>query len=168
MCPKCICFFWELLRVWVIGNRRLSLLIPIEKKSNSRLAIVRFCLLLVWLQTELDSTQPITKSNHNHYNFLKCDWCICCFIFHYSFCTIVIGQLAVIGQLKQPIILGPFSWIHRSQNWSQQPWQQPFIQRKTRQFPKWRNIKLKTLSALERFVLGVFVFSEIEMVMINW
>ena len=40
--------------------------------------------------------------------------------------------------------------------------------KKKRQFPKWRNFELKTLSPLEIFVLGVFVFSEIEMVMINW
>ena len=48
--------------------------------------------------------------NHNHYNFLKCDRCISCFIFHLSLCTVVIGQCnrtPVIGQLKQPII--PFS-----------------------------------------------------------
>ena len=24
----------------------------------------------------------ILMSNHNHYNFLKCDWYISCFIFH--------------------------------------------------------------------------------------
>ena len=41
-------------------------------------------------------------------------------------------------------------------------------QRKTRQFPKWSNFYIKTLSPLKIFVLGVFVFSEIEMVMINW
>ena len=34
--------------------------------------------------------------------------------------------------------------------------------------PKWRNFKQKALSPLEIFVLRVFVFSEIEMVMINW
>ena len=34
----------------------------------------------------------ITIINHNHYNFLKCDWCISCFIFHLSFFTVVIGQ----------------------------------------------------------------------------
>ena len=41
--------------------------------------------------------------DHNHYNFLKCDWCIGCFIFRKSFCGVVIGQS------RQPIILGPFS-----------------------------------------------------------
>ena len=41
-------------------------------------------------------------------------------------------------------------------------------QRKTRQFPKWGNFYIKTLSPLKIFVLSVFVFSEIEMVMINW
>ena len=59
-----------------------------------------------------------TVFNHNHYNFLKCDWCISCFIFHLSLCTVVIGQCnrivgcnrtPVIGQLKQLIILGPVS-----------------------------------------------------------
>ena len=55
-----------------------------------------------------------TVFNHNHYNFLKCDWCISCFIFHLSLCTVVIGQCnrivgcnrtPVIGQLKQLILL---------------------------------------------------------------
>ena len=32
--------------------------------------------------------------NHNHYNFLKCDWCTNCFI-----SDSVIGHLAVIGHL---------------------------------------------------------------------
>ena len=31
----------------------------------------------------------------------KCDRCISCFIFHLSFCTIVIGQLAVIRQASK-------------------------------------------------------------------
>ena len=65
--------------------------------------------------------------NHNYYNFLKCDWCISCIIFHYSLYTVVIGQCIrtvgcnqtpVIGQLKQPIILSPLSKT-QSQNWSQ-------------------------------------------------
>lgn len=37
--------------------------------------------------------------NHNRYNLLKCNWCSSCFIFHNSFCRVVIGQL------KQPVIL---------------------------------------------------------------
>ena len=37
--------------------------------------------------------------NHNHYNFFKCDCCISCFTFHWSLCKIVIGQLAIIGNL---------------------------------------------------------------------
>ena len=44
---------------------------------------------------------PITITIYNRYNFLKCDWCISCFIFHLSFCTVVIGQLAVIGQASK-------------------------------------------------------------------
>ena len=64
-------------------------------------------------------------TNHNHYNFFKCDWCINCFIFHLSFCTALNGQrnqtvgrnyTPVIGQLKQPIILSPLSQIHQSQS----------------------------------------------------
>ena len=35
-------------------------------------------------------------------------------------------------------------------------------------FPKWRNFLTKGMLPLEIFVLRVFVFSEIEMVMINW
>ena len=51
----------------------------------------------------------IFNVNHGHY------WCICSFIFHWSFCTVVIGQCnrtvgcnrtPLTGQLKQPIILG--------------------------------------------------------------
>ena len=50
----------------------------------------------------------IFNFNHGHY------WCICSFIFHWSFCTVVIGQgnrtvgcnwTPLTGQLKQPIIL---------------------------------------------------------------
>ena len=50
----------------------------------------------------------IFNFNHGHY------WCICSFIFHWSFCTVVIGQCnrtvgcnrtPLTGQLKQPIIL---------------------------------------------------------------
>ena len=37
--------------------------------------------------------------NDNHYNFLKCDCCITCFIFRESLRTVAIGRLAVIGQL---------------------------------------------------------------------
>ena len=44
---------------------------------------------------------PITITIYNRYHFLKCDWCISCFIFHLSFCTVVIGQLAVIGQASK-------------------------------------------------------------------
>ena len=40
-----------------------------------------------------------TVFNHNHYNFLKYDWCISCFIFQWTFCRGVIGQLAVSGHL---------------------------------------------------------------------
>ena len=39
--------------------------------------------------------------NHNHYNFLNVNGASAAFL---SFCTFVIWQLAVIGQLKQPII----------------------------------------------------------------
>ena len=28
-------------------------------------------------------TSPKLLLNHNHYNFLKCDWCINCYILHY-------------------------------------------------------------------------------------
>ena len=41
------------------------------------------------------STYYITSdflSNHNHYKFLKYYWCTRSFIFHKSFCTVVIGQ----------------------------------------------------------------------------
>ena len=31
-------------------------------------------------------------TNHNHYNFFKCDWCISCIIFLLSFCTALIGR----------------------------------------------------------------------------
>ena len=64
-------------------------------------------------------------TNHNHYNFFKCDWCISCIIFLLSFCTALIGQrnwkvgcnrTSEIGQLKQPVILSPLSQIHQSQN----------------------------------------------------
>ena len=55
---------------------------------------------------------------HSHYNFFKCVWCISCFIFHLSFCTVVIGQCKwivgcdwtpEIGHMKQPLILSPLS-----------------------------------------------------------
>ena len=53
--------------------------------------------------------------NHNHWNVLKCDWCICCFILYLHSLKLwsdsVIRQLAVIRQLKQPVI-SPFSYIH--------------------------------------------------------
>ena len=42
-------------------------------------------------------------TNHNHYNFFKCDWCINCFIFTYHSVQLlmdsVIKQLAVITHL---------------------------------------------------------------------
>ena len=45
--------------------------------------------------------------NHNHWNVLKCDWCICCFILYLHSLKLwsdsVIRQLAVIRQLKQPV-----------------------------------------------------------------
>ena len=39
-------------------------------------------------------------ANHSHYNFLKFDWCINCFIFHELLYRVEVGQLAVIGYLK--------------------------------------------------------------------
>lgn len=33
-----------------------------------------------------------SADNHNHYNFLKCNWCMSCFIFHELFYTVVIGR----------------------------------------------------------------------------
>ena len=47
--------------------------------------------------------------NHNHYHFLKFNWCINCLILHQSLCRVVIGKFAVIGQLPQPTILSALS-----------------------------------------------------------
>ena len=58
---------------------------------------------------------------HSHYNFFKCIWCISCFIFHLSFCTVVIGQCnwivgcdwtPEIGHMKQPLILSPLMQLN--------------------------------------------------------
>ena len=53
----------------LIGNRTSccpiqSVIILVINKSDSRFAVVRFCLSLAWLQTELDSTQ-----SSYHYKF---------------------------------------------------------------------------------------------------
>ena len=41
----------------VPSNSIQSVIILVINKSDARLAVVRFCLSLVWLQIELDSTQ---------------------------------------------------------------------------------------------------------------
>ena len=33
-------------------------------------------------QKTLKCGKALFRSYHNHYNFLKCDWCTGCFIFH--------------------------------------------------------------------------------------
>ena len=67
--------------------------------------------LLTGKQCWQSKSQAISKLIINH-NFLKCNWCISCFIFTNYFVELwsdsVIGQLAVLrpvfGKLKQPII----------------------------------------------------------------
>ena len=59
--------------LWLIGNRTScrpiqSVIILVINKSDSRFAVVWFCLLLVWLQTELDSTQ-------SYYHYKAIVWC---------------------------------------------------------------------------------------------
>ena len=52
--------------------------------------------------------------NHIHYNFLKFDWCINCFLFS-NYC-VGLKSDSKIGQLHQPTILGALSSIHQSTN----------------------------------------------------
>ena len=51
-----------LIKLWLITNRTLChpvwcVIIPVIKQIGLRQVVVWFCLSLVWLQTELDSTQ---------------------------------------------------------------------------------------------------------------
>ena len=62
--------------LWLIGNRTScrpiqSVIILVINKSDSRFAVVRFCLSLIWLQTELDSTQSYYHYLSRHSPFLS-------------------------------------------------------------------------------------------------
>ena len=53
---------WEIAVLWLIGNKTSSrpiqsVIILAINKSNFRFPDVQFCQSLVWLQTQLDSTQ---------------------------------------------------------------------------------------------------------------
>ena len=59
-----------------------------------------------WLNSINSNSLPFNCTfNHNHYNLLKCDWCISCFIFHLSLCIVVIGQYSrTVGCNRTPVI----------------------------------------------------------------
>ena len=59
-----------------------------------------------WLNSINSNSLPFNCTfNHNHYNLLKCDWCISCFIFHLSLCIVVIGKYSrTVGCNRTPVI----------------------------------------------------------------
>ena len=78
ICFKCF-FFRKFKWLWLIGNRTscrpiLSLIILVINKSDSRLAVVRFFWSLVWLQTELDSTQSYYRYVLISFSALSCSF----------------------------------------------------------------------------------------------
>ena len=50
------------------------------------------CSYLSVTPNEIRQNAVHLKSNHNHNNFLKYDWCISFIVFRLSFCTVAIGQ----------------------------------------------------------------------------
>ena len=137
-----------------------------------------------WLNSINSNSLPFNCTfNHNHYNLLKCDWCISCFIFHLSLCIVVIGQYSrTVGCNRTPVI-GQITTNHTKSTQLNPPITELITitiatttypekkkkkkkkekRKKTGKFP---DFLLQTLSPLEMFVSNVFSFSEIIMVMI--
>ena len=114
----------------------------------------------------------ICMNNHNHYNFPKCDWCINCFIFHLSFCTVVIRQCNQTVGCNRTV---------EAANCTRSTCLNPPIRElititlATTTYSK----KNKTISKMKEYLTKYIVFTghicsrcifffEIEMVMINW
>ena len=137
-----------------------------------------------WLNSINSNSLPFNCTfNHNHYNLLKCDWCISCFIFHLSLCIVVIGQYSrTVGCNRTPVI-GQITTNHTKFTQLNPPITELITitiatttypekkkkkkeKRKKKKTGKFPDFLLQTLSPLEMFVSNVFSFSEIIMVMI--
>ena len=55
-------------------------LFELSAKEFNRNRVNRLKQFIDLIKVEFSSLKY--RNNHNDYNFLKCDWCISCFIFH--------------------------------------------------------------------------------------